>query len=101
MNINILAIITIIITISLLYSSNAKRKISDEVKSLGGEVIKMEWAPFSGPFGFGLDKRITYSVRYKDKNGKVHSAYCGVWFFKQEIDFYNDFIEAIYRPKQD
>ena len=48
---------------------------SQYLQSRGGTVIDAKWVPF-GPGWSGSDKDRIYEVRYLDKEGNRHHAYC-------------------------
>ena len=50
-------------------------RIKDYIKSKSGTVMEIEWSPF-GPGWFGDQYTAIYQVRYRDRDGNEHLAYC-------------------------
>jgi hypothetical protein len=50
-------------------------RIENYIRSLGGKVITIRWSPF-GPGWFGEKSDRIYRVRYVDRDGDEHEAYC-------------------------
>ncbi|HTN02253.1 MAG TPA: hypothetical protein VL132_10260 [Planctomycetaceae bacterium] len=50
-------------------------RINAYVASLGGELLSARWSPF-GPGWYGEKRERIYAIRYLDREGHEHSAYC-------------------------
>ncbi|NOT52711.1 MAG: hypothetical protein HOP10_15715 [Chitinophagaceae bacterium] len=98
MDVNPVAIIVIaivvIIIIRLVAGVFDGGRIEDHFSEEGKEFISKEWAPLGkGWFGDSSDR--IYVVRYKDKDGHIHEAYCktsmfsGVYITEDKIVEYN------------
>ena len=74
----------------LLAGSTDYDRISSHVKTSGGYVTRIHWVPF-GPGWFGTKGDRIYEVRYVDREGSFHQAYCktsawsGVYFTEDRV----------------
>ncbi|QDU74159.1 hypothetical protein Pan97_11640 [Bremerella volcania] len=58
----------------LLAGSMDKDRVRQYITSIGGELLESHWDPF-GPGWFGEKNDRIYSVRYRDREGCIHSAH--------------------------
>ena len=98
MDVNPVTIIIIVVIVALLIRVVAGMmdggRIEDHFNEDGKEFISKEWAPLGkGWLGDSSDR--IYLVRYKDKDGHTHEAYCktsmfsGVYTTEDKIVEYN------------
>ena len=84
------AVIAIAVITRLVAGSMDQDRISNHVKSIGGRILECTWSPL-GPGWFGDNDNRIYLVRYVDKDGDTHMAYCktsfwsGVYFTRDKI----------------
>src|SRR2546425_905619 len=82
--------IVLAIAIRLVAGGFDHNRVSQYVESQGGKVISANWSPF-GPGWFGDKHNRIYEVRYVDRDGNEHHAYCktsmltGVYFTEDRI----------------
>jgi hypothetical protein len=87
--------IIIAIVIRLAAGGLDQNRVRQYVESRGGRVIEASWSPF-GPGWFGEKSDRIYAVRYLDRDGNEHQAYCktslwtGVYFTEDRIIKYAD-----------
>jgi hypothetical protein len=87
--------IIIVIVIRLAAGGLDHDRVRQYVESRGGRVIEANWSPF-GPGWFGEKSDRIYAVRYLDRDGNEHQAYCktsmwtGVYFTEDQIIRYAD-----------
>jgi hypothetical protein len=88
-------VIIIAIVIRLAAGGLDHDRVRQYVESRGGRVIEANWSPF-GPGWFGEKSDRIYAVRYLDRDGNEHQAYCktsmwtGVYFTEDRIVTYAD-----------
>ena len=86
----VIAVIAVFIGIRLFAGNLNHDRIRRYVEDLGGRVESIVWNPF-GPGWFGEKSDVIYHVRYIDKRGARHDAYCktsmwsGVYFTKDVV----------------
>jgi hypothetical protein len=85
-----LAFVAFVLTMHFIASMSDDSRIRDYIQNRGGKVLVCEYAP-GGPGWWGeRDSRI-YFVRFVDKHGNEHEAYCktstfsGVYFSEDKI----------------
>jgi 5-methylthioribose kinase len=69
------AAILIVIVVRLAAGGMDRDRIRLYIEERGGKVIDTFWEPF-GPGWFGERSDRIYSVRYRDRDGNEHQAYC-------------------------
>jgi hypothetical protein len=72
--------IALAVIIRLAAGSMDRGRIEAHIEAQGGEVIKVTWSPF-GPGWFGNRNERIYAVRYVDRQGYEHQAYCKTSMF--------------------
>jgi len=83
-------VIVITVIIRLAAGGMDRDRIREYIASLGGQMLETRWSPL-GPGWFGSKHHRIYTVRYLDRNGNEHRAYCktslftGVYFTHDEI----------------
>lgn len=86
----ILLVVIVVIAIRLVAGHLNHARIRDHVGTNGGSIIDITWQPF-GPGWYGEKDSVIYEVRYRDREGNVHDAFCktgmfsGVYFSKDTI----------------
>lgn len=65
-------------------------RVRKHVEKMGGKLLQCNWSPL-GPGWFGDKDNRIYKVRYTDRNGAEHMAYCktsfwsGVYFTRDKV----------------
>ncbi len=83
-------VIVIAIAIRLAAGGMDRDRIQEYIASLGGQVLETKWSPL-GPGWFASQHHRIYTVRYLDRRGNEHRAYCktgwltGVYFTGDKI----------------
>jgi hypothetical protein len=91
--------ILIAIMFRFVHGSMDHDRISQYLEARGATVIDAKWVPF-GPGWVGKNKDRIYEVRYLDKEGNRHHAYCktsgwsGVYITEDRIEQAADVPEA-------
>ncbi|MHC4662154.1 MAG: hypothetical protein ACYS8W_10735 [Planctomycetota bacterium] len=67
--------IALMIILRVIAGGMDKDRITDDIRSRGGKVIRIEWRMF-GPGWFGSQYSRIYEVRYEDRDGDIRAAYC-------------------------
>ena len=90
-----LGIVAVAIVVAILFrvmhGGMDHNRIGAYIEARGGKVIDASWVPF-GPGWEGKGKDRIYEVRYVDKDGNPHHAYCktsgwsGVYFTEDKIE---------------
>ena len=71
----LLIAVAFVVVIRLMHGDTDRDRIRRYVKAGGGKLIDAKWTPF-GPGWVGKSKDRIYQVRYVDKAGIEHHAYC-------------------------
>ncbi len=91
----VFGIIGLIILVRLIAGGFDTDRIAGYFNQDGKEFISKEWAPF-GKGWFGEKSDRIYLVKYKDRDGHLHQAYCktsmfsGVYITDDQIIEYNN-----------
>jgi hypothetical protein len=86
-------VIVVLILLRLTKGGMDRGRINSYIEAHGGRLIDASWRPF-GPGWLGKHYDRIYKVRYLDKDGNHHHAYCktsgwsGVYFTDDNIDQY-------------
>jgi hypothetical protein len=78
-------VLVALIVIRLAHGSMDHIRVRVYIEAHGGNVVELNWAPF-GPGWFGSNRDRIYQVRYIDRGGNEHVAFCrtsgwsGVYF---------------------
>jgi hypothetical protein len=78
-------LIALVVVLCLAAGSMDRGRIRKYIEARGGKVIQVKWSPF-GPGWFGEKNERIYAVRYMDRSGDEHEAFCktsmltGVYF---------------------
>lgn len=74
----VLILIGIAIAVSVMFrllaGSLDRDRVHQYITSIGGELLESHWDPF-GPGWFGEKSDRIYKVRYRDRQGCIHSAH--------------------------
>lgn len=87
----VVAVIVAAAVLRLLRGSRDHDRIRWYIEGRGGKLIDANWVPF-GPGWDGDQANRTYEVRYLDKDGNRHHAFCktntssGVYFTEDRIE---------------
>lgn len=87
----IVVAIVVALIMRLMHGDMDHVRLRQYIESNGGKLIDATWQPF-GPGWAGSDKDRIYLVRYTDKEGASHQAYCrtsgwsGVYFTKDRVE---------------
>ena len=55
-------------------------RIKEYIANKGGKVTEIQWSPF-GPGWFGEKSDAIYEIKYRDRDGNKHVAYCKTSMF--------------------
>lgn len=76
-----------------------RQRITEHIEERGGQVHEISWAPF-GKGWFGEKNDRIYEVRYEDRAGNTHFAFCKTGLFSG-VYFSEDRIVGRPLPKRD
>lgn len=93
MEVYVLIIVGVLFAILIRLSRGGvdRQRIEQYIEERGGKVIEAAWTPF-GPGWLGKNHDRIYDVRYLDKDGHEHRAYCrtsgwsGVYFTQDTVE---------------
>ena len=72
--------IAVAVGIRLIAGSFNHERIREYIENKGGIVKEIQWSPF-GPGWFGEKSDAIYEVKYRDRDGNKHLAYCKTSMF--------------------
>ena len=73
-------VIAVVIAIRLIAGSLNHGRIREYIENKGGEIVEIQWEPF-GPGWFGEKSDAIYRIKYLDRDGNEHLAYCKTSMF--------------------